>query len=59
MKPLAKLTLTRQRLYKKSCGLEEVPFQESTASHAALADYEREGGGDQHLGAGGSNSTLP
>ena len=30
MKPLAKLTLTRQRLYKKSCGLDDVPFQEST-----------------------------
>ena len=28
MKPLAKLTLTRQRLYKKSCGLDDVPFQE-------------------------------
>ena len=27
MKPLAKLTLTRQRLYKKSCDLEDVPFQ--------------------------------
>ena len=52
MKPLAKLTLTRQRLYKKSCGLDEVPFGE-TAS-AALAEYEREAGGDQHHG----NSTL-
>ena len=51
MKPLAKLTLTRQRLYKKSCGREEVPFGES----ALTAEYEREG--DQHLGAG--NSTLP
>ena len=29
MKPLAKLTLTRQRLYKKSCGLDDVPFQET------------------------------
>ena len=29
MKPLAKLTLSRQRLYKKSCiGDNEVPFQE-------------------------------
>ena len=51
MKPLAKLTLTRQRLYKKSCGLDEVPFQE-TAS-AALADYGREGGDQQN-----GNSTL-
>ena len=51
MKPLAKLTLTRQRLYKKSCGLDEVPFQE-TAS-AALAEYEREGGDQQN-----GNSTL-
>ncbi len=56
MKPLAKLTLTRQRLYKKSCGLEEVPFGESASAAAGLAEYEREG--DQHhLGAG--NSTLP
>lgn len=29
MKPLAKLTVSRQRLYKKSCGDEDIPFNEA------------------------------
>lgn len=33
MKPLAKLTLTRQRLYRKSCtSVEDVPFSEAASS---------------------------
>ena len=33
MKPLAKLSLIRQRLYKKSCSADhdDVPFQEASA----------------------------
>ena len=39
MKPLAKLTLTRQRLYRKSCaGDDDVPFQEIVPAMALPFD---------------------
>ncbi len=41
MKPLAKLTLTRQRLYKKSCVDEEIPFTGGGASvNGIVTDFQ-------------------
>ena len=47
MKPLAKLSLTRQRLYRKSCiGDNDIPFQETIVPLDLYEDHQ--GGGITH-----------